>query len=123
MRVLLKIVSVAMLGGSMATPFNVLAAEKAIKPAQAIEQTVSKAQEAQNLLNSSGNAEEVIKLLKETAELGQEISANYKTEKARDTAIIHLKAVRTKVKEGKNDEAKEDLKNVIKEFSDIKGLI
>jgi hypothetical protein len=98
-------------------------AEKKVKPAEAIEIAVKKGDEALAALKSGASAEEVIKLIKETSESTGEIFSNYKTDKARDTAIIHLKAVRTKVKEGQTAEAQEGLEKAIKEIQDLKNTI
>lgn len=98
-------------------------AEKRVKPADAIEIAVKKGNDALAALKSGANAEEVIKLIKETSESTGEIFSNYKTDKARDTAIIHLKAVRTKLKEGQTAEAQEGLEKAIQEIQDLKNTI
>jgi hypothetical protein len=123
MKVLIKVLLSSFIVLAMMVSLNVSAEEKAKKPAVAIEIAVSKGDEALAVLKSGASAEEVIKLIKETSEATGEIFSNYKTDKARDTAIIHLKAVRTKLKEGQTVEAQEGLEKAIKEIQDLKNTI
>jgi hypothetical protein len=125
MKVLNKVLLSAFVALAMMGSMNASAAEaeKAMKPAAAIEIAVKKGDEALAALKSGASAEEVIKLIKETSESTGEIFSNYKTDKARDTAIIHLKAVRTKLKEGQTAEAQEGLEKAIKEIQDLKNTI
>jgi hypothetical protein len=125
MKVLKKVLLSSFVALAMMVSLNVSAAEaeKAMKPAAAIEIAVSKGDAALAALKGGASAEEVIKLIKETSEATGEIFSNYKTDKARDTAIIHLKAVRTKLKEGQTAEAQEGLEKAIKEIQDLKNTI
>jgi hypothetical protein len=123
MKVLIKVLLSSFIVLAMMVSLNVSDEEKAKKPAVAIEIAVSKGDEALAVLKSGASAEEVIKLIKETSEATGEIFSNYKTDKARDTAIIHLKAVRTKLKEGQTVEAQEGLEKAIKEIQDLKNTI
>jgi hypothetical protein len=123
MKVLKKVLLSSFIVLAMMVSLNVSAEEKAKKPAVAVEIAVSKGDEALAVLKSGASAEEVIKLIKETSEATGEIFSNYKTDKARDTAIIHLKAVRTKLKEGQTVEAQEGLEKAIKEIQDLKNTI
>lgn len=123
MKVLIKVLLSSFIVLAMMVSLNVSAEEKAKKPAVAIEIAVSKGDEALAALKGGASAEEVIKLIKETSEATGEIFSNYKTDKARDTAIIHLKAVRTKLKEGQTVEAQEGLEKAIKEIQDLKNTI
>ncbi|MEN9896753.1 MAG: hypothetical protein RLZZ66_402 [Pseudomonadota bacterium] len=123
MKVLIKVLLSSFIVLAMMVSLNVSAEEKAKKPAVAVEIAVSKGDEALAVLKSGASAEEVIKLIKETSEATGEIFSNYKTDKARDTAIIHLKAVRTKLKEGQTVEAQEGLEKAIKEIQDLKNTI
>jgi hypothetical protein len=125
MKVLKKVLLSSFVALAMMSSLNVSAAEaeKAMKPAAAIEIAVSKGDAALAALKGGASAEEVIKLIKETSEATGEIFSNYKTDKARDTAIIHLKAVRTKLKEGQTAEAQEGLEKAIKEIQDLKNTI
>ena len=118
------LVSVAIVS-AMICSFNVSAteAEKKVKPAEAIDIAVAKGGVALEAMKGSASVEEVTKLVKETSEATGEIFSNYKTDKARDTAIIHLKAVRTKLKEGQKAEAQEGLEKAIKEIQDLKNTI
>lgn len=123
MKVLIKVLLSSFIVLAMMVSLNVSAEEKAKKPAVAVEIAVSKGDEALAALKGGASAEEVIKLIKETSEATGEIFSNYKTDKARDTAIIHLKAVRTKLKEGQTAEAQEGLEKAIKEIQDLKNTI
>ncbi len=125
MKVLKKVLLSSFVALAMIGSLNVSAAEaeKAMKPAAAIEIAVSKGDAALAALKGGASAEEVIKLIKETSESTGEIFSNYKTDKARDTAIIHLKAVRTKLKEGQTAEAQEGLEKAIQEIKDLKNSI
>lgn len=123
MKVLIKVLLSSFIVLAMMVSLNVSAEEKAKKPAVAVEIAVSKGDEALAALKGGASAEEVIKLIKETSEATGEIFSNYKTDKARDTAIIHLKAVRTKLKEGQTVEAQEGLEKAIKEIQDLKNTI
>jgi hypothetical protein len=125
MKVFKKVLLSSFVALAMIGSLNVSAAEaeKAMKPAQAIEIAVSKGNTALAALKSGASAEEVIKLIKETSESTGEVFSNYKTDKARDTAIIHLKAVRTKLKEGQTAEAQEGLEKVIQEIQNLKNSI
>ena len=123
MKVLKKVLLSSFIVLAMMVSLNVSAEEKVKKPAVAVEIAVSKGDEALAVLKSGASAEEVIKLIKETSEATGEIFSNYKTDKARDTAIIHLKAVRTKLKEGQTVEAQEGLEKAIKEIQDLKNTI
>jgi hypothetical protein len=123
MKVLKKVLLSSFIVLAMMVSLNVSAEEKAKKPAVAVEIAVSKGDEALAALKGGASAEEVIKLIKETSEATGEIFSNYKTDKARDTAIIHLKAVRTKLKEGQTVEAQEGLEKAIKEIQDLKNTI
>ena len=123
MKVLKKVLLSSFIVLAMMVSLNVSAEEKAKKPAVAVEIAVSKGDEALAALKGGASAEEVIKLIKETSEATGEIFSNYKTDKARDTAIIHLKAVRTKLKEGQTAEAQEGLEKAIKEIQDLKNTI
>lgn len=99
MKVLKKILLSSFVALAMIGSLNVSAAEaeKKVKPAEAIEIAVKKGNDALAALKSGASPEEVIKMIKETSESTGEVFSNYKTDKARDTAIIHLKAVRTKL--------------------------
>lgn len=125
MKVLKKVLLSSFVALAMMGSLNVSAAEaeKKVKPAEAIEIAVKKGDEALAALKSGASSEEVIKLIKETSESTGEIFSNYKTDKARDTAIIHLKAVRTKLKEGQTAEAQEGLEKAIQEIKDLKNTI
>lgn len=125
MKVLKKILLSSFVALAMMGSLNVSAAEaeKKVKPAEAIEIAVSKGNAALAALKSGASAEEVTKLIKETSESTGEVFSNYKTDKARDTAIIHLKAVRTKLKEGQTAEAQEGLEKAIQEIQDLKNTI
>jgi hypothetical protein len=123
MKVLKKILLSSFIALAMIGSLNVSAEEKAMKPAAAIEIAVAKGDTALAALKNGASAEEVIKLIKETSEATGEVFSNYKTDKARDTAIIHLKAVRTKLKEGQTAEAQEGLEKAIKEIQDLKNSI
>ena len=123
MKVLKKVLLSSFIVLAMMVSLNVSAEEKAKKPAVAVEIAVSKGDEALAALKGGASAEEVIKLIKETSEATGEIFSNYKTDKARDTAIIHLKAVRTILKEGQTVEAQEGLEKAIKEIQDLKNTI
>lgn len=102
---------------------NAMAAEKTIPAPEAIAKASAATEAALKSLQSGASAEEVNKLIKDAAEAIGEIYANYKMDKKRDTAIIHLKAIRAKVSEGKKDEAEEALKNSVKEVSDLKNFL
>jgi len=123
MNVFKKVLSWVVVALAMTASLNVSAEEKTMKPAAAIEIAVSKGDAALAALKGGASAEEVIKLIKETSESTGEIFSNYKTDKARDTVIIHLKAVRTKLKEGQTAEAQEGLEKAIKEIQDLKNSI
>jgi hypothetical protein len=123
MNALKKVLSSVVVALAMTVSLNVSAAEKAMKPAEAIEITASKAEVALAAFKNGSNADEIIKLIKETSEAAGDVDSNYKMGKARDTVIIHLKVVRNKVKEGQMAEAEEGLKNAIKEISDLKNSI
>ncbi len=122
MKVLKNILSSFVIALAMTASSHVSAAE-AMKPAEAIEVAVSKTQAALDALKAGASAEEVNKLIRAAADATGEIYSNYKTDKARDTAINKLKALRAKVKEGKNAEAEEGLNNSIKEIGSLKDLI
>lgn len=102
---------------------NATAAEKTIPAPEAIAKATAATEEALKALQSGASAEDVNKLIKDAAEATSEVYANYKMDKKRDTAIIHLKAIRAKVTEGKKDEAEEALKNSVKEVSDLKNFL
>ena len=123
MNVFKKVLSLAVVALAITASLNVSAEEKAMKPAAAVEIAITKGNTALTALKGGSNAEEVIKLIKETSESTGEIFSNYKTDKARDTAIIHLKAVRTKLKEGQTAEAQEGLEKAIQEIQDLKNTI
>jgi hypothetical protein len=123
MKVLKKVLLSSFVALAMMVSLNVSAEEKAMKPAAAIEIAVAKGDTALAALKNGASADEVIKLIKETSEATGEVFSNYKTDKARDTAIIHLKAVRTKLKEGQTAEAQEGLEKAIKEIQDLKNSI
>jgi hypothetical protein len=123
MKVLKKVLLSSFVALAMMVSLNVSAEEKTMKPAAAIEIAVSKGDTALAALKNGASADEVIKLIKETSEATGEVFSNYKTDKARDTAIIHLKAVRTKLKEGQTAEAQEGLEKAIKEIQDLKNSI
>lgn len=125
MKVLKKVLLSSFVALAMMGSLNVSAAEaeKKVKPAEAIEIAVKKGNDALAALKSGASPEEVIKMIKETSESTGEVFSNYKTDKARDTAIIHLKAVRTKLKEGQTVEAQEGLEKAIKEIQDLKNTI
>jgi hypothetical protein len=123
MNVLKKVLSSVVVALAMTASLNVSAEEKTMKPAQAIEIAVTKGNAALAALKSGASVEEVTKLIKETSESAGEVFSNYKTDKARDTAIIHLKAVRTKLKEGQTTEAQEGLEKAIQEIQDLKNTI
>jgi hypothetical protein len=123
MKVLKKVLLSSFVALAMMVSLSVSAEEKTMKPAAAIEIAVSKGDTALAALKNGASADEVIKLIKETSEATGEVFSNYKTDKARDTAIIHLKAVRTKLKEGQTAEAQEGLEKAIKEIQDLKNSI
>ena len=106
----------------MLLSFNSVAAEKKVDPVQTTDKAIAATQEALKALEAGSSAEEVNKLIKDAAEVTSEIYANYKTDKARDTAIIHLKAIRAKVTAGNKDEAKAALEQSIQEIGDMKKL-
>ena len=123
MKVLKKVLLSSLVALAMTASLNLSAEEKVMKPAAAIEIAVSKGDATLAALKGGASADEVIKLIKETSEATGEVFSNYKTDKARDTAIIHLKAVRTKLKEGQTTEAQEGLEKAIKEIQDLKNTI
>ncbi|MCX7097376.1 MAG: hypothetical protein NTV43_05645 [Methylococcales bacterium] len=108
---------------AMTVSVNVSAAEKTIKPAEAIEIALAKVQVVINAVKAGSSAEDVNKLIRDAMDATGEIYSNYKTDKARDTAIIHLRAIRTKVKEGKTAEVEEALQNALKEIDNLKSII
>jgi hypothetical protein len=109
---------------AMTASFNTLAAEAPTKKApQAIEEAVTKGEEALNALKSGASAEDVNKLIKATADATGEIYSNYKSEKVRDTAIIKLKAVRKQLTAGDKAGAEEGLQKAIDDINSIKGMI
>jgi hypothetical protein len=123
MKVLKKVLFSIALALTISTSVFAESAETKVKPAQAIEIAVTKGNAALAALKSGASVEEVTKLIKETSESAGEVFSNYKTDKARDTAIIHLKAVRTKLKEGQTTEAQEGLEKAIQEIQDLKNTI
>jgi uncharacterized protein (DUF4213/DUF364 family) len=126
MKVLNKVLSSVAIAVALfsTSVFAETSAEKKVKPADAIEIAVKKGNEALAALKSGATNDEVIKLIKETSESTSEVFSNYKTDKARDTAIIHLKDVRTKLKNGgQASEAQEGLEKAIKEIQDLKNTI
>lgn len=99
-----------------------LAEQKAKKPAVAIDDTLAKLQVALDAVGK-GNGEELAVLIKEASNEAQELYSSYKVEFERDRAIIKLKSARKHAKESALPEAEKELKEVIKTFNDLKGMI
>jgi hypothetical protein len=123
MKALKKVLSFFVIALAMVVSFNVVAAEKTKPAAEAVEEAVTKGEAALSALKSGSSAEDVVKLIKDTAEATGEIYSNYKSEKVRDTAIIKLKAVRKQVTAGDKAGAETGLQKAVDDIKSIKGMI
>jgi hypothetical protein len=93
------------------------------KPAESVDMTVSKIQLAIDAIQKGASADEIDDLIKNAADFSKEINANDKVDRSRTKATSKLKAIRAKVKSGALPEAEQELKDVLKDFNDLKGLI
>lgn len=93
------------------------------KPAESIDLTVSKIQLAIDAIQKGASSDEIDDLIKNAADFSKEINANDKVDRSRTKATSKLKAIRAKVKSGALPEAEQELKDVLKDFNDLKGLI
>lgn len=123
MKALKKVLSFFVIALAMVMYFNAVAAEKTKPAAEAVEEAVTKGEAALSALKSGSSAEDVVKLIKDTAEATGEIYSNYKSEKVRDTAIIKLKAVRKQVTAGDKAGAETGLQKAVDDIKSIKGMI
>jgi hypothetical protein len=93
------------------------------KPAESVDMTVSKIQLAIDAFAKGASGDEIDNLIKDAADFSKEINANDKVDRARTKATSKLKAIRAKVKSGALPEAEQELKDTLKDFNDLKGLI
>lgn len=94
------------------------------KPAESIDMTVAKIQLAIDAVAKGASTEEIDDLIKNASDFSKEINANDKVDRARTKATAKLKTIRTTLKSGgAKPEIEQDLKNVLKDFNDLKGLL
>lgn len=92
-------------------------------PAEAIDMVSAKIQTALDALTTGTDGEAVSKLVKDSLDASKEINANDKVDMARSRANNKLKAARTHLKEGSTQQAEQDLRDALKGFQDLKGLL
>jgi hypothetical protein len=93
------------------------------KPAEAINNLVTKIKEAQAAIAAGKTDAEVLTLVQEAKALGKEINANDKVDRARAKATIHIAKAIGAVKEKDQKLANEHLTAAIPEFEALKSLI
>lgn len=93
------------------------------EPADAIDITISKIKVALDALTSGTEGEKVSALIKLASDSTKEINANDKVDMARSRANNVLKAAKLHAKESALQEAEQELRDAMKMFSDLKGLI
>jgi hypothetical protein len=93
------------------------------KPADAIDMVVAKIKEAQAAIDAGKSADEVLVIVKAAKDLGKEINANDKVDRARAKATIHLSKALGLLKEKDVKEAAVHLPEAAKAFAELKSLI
>lgn len=101
---------------------SAFAEAKTKKPAVAIEETIAKIQIALDAV-ATGKGEEVAALIKEASENANEIFSSYKVEFERDKAIQKLKSARKNAKNSALPQTEQELKEALKSFNDMKGML
>jgi hypothetical protein len=127
MKILKKILLSLSIAASMgAVSSSALAADPGritYKPAEAIDLSIEKTKAALDAIVSGSSGEAVANLIKEAADMSKEINANDRVDVARSKVTSKLKSARAHVKASALQEAEQELRDAIKAFGDMKGLI
>lgn len=127
MKILKKILLSLSIAASMgAVSSSALAADPGritYKPAEAIDLSIEKTKTALDAIAKGSSGEAVADLIKAAADMSKEINANDKVDVVRSKATSKLKSARAHAKASALPEAEQELKDAIKAFGDMKGLI
>lgn len=129
MKILKKILLSVFIATSMsAVSTSVLAAEPAddrtvYAPADAVDLAMAKIQTAIDAITTGSDNAAVAKLIKDAIDAGKELNANDKVDMAKQRANNKLKSARTHAKAGALQEAEQELRDAMKRYSDIKGIL
>ena len=93
------------------------------KPADAINNVIAKIKEAQDAIAAGKTDAEVLALVKAAKDLGKEINANDKVDRARAKATQHISKAIGYLKEKDQKVANEHLSAAIPDFEALKSLI
>ncbi|MFA6163390.1 MAG: hypothetical protein WAV82_02445 [Methylobacter sp.] len=93
------------------------------KPVEAIDLSIEKSKVALEAITKGSSGEEVAELIKDAADMSKEINANDKVDVARSKVTSKLKSARAHAKASSLQEAEQELRDAIKGFNDLKGLI
>ena len=93
------------------------------KPVEAINEVLARIKTAQDAITANQSGEEVAKLIKAAKDMGKEINANDKVDRARQRASQHLSKGIGMAKEQDLPKAAEHLNEAAKAFADLKSLL
>jgi hypothetical protein len=127
MKILKKFLLPLLIAASMgAVSTSVMAADPGrivYSPAEAIDLVVSKVIKALDAAATGADGEKVSALAKDALDASKEINANDKVDIARSRANNKLKSAKNHAKEGAAIEAEQELRDALKMFEDLKGLL
>lgn len=128
MKILKKILLSLLIAASMGAVSTSVLAETdkgriTYSPADAIDLVGSKIKIALEAVTSGSEGEKVSALIKDALDASKEINANDKVDMARSRANNKLKSAKTHAKDEALQEAEQELRDAIKMFEALKGLI
>jgi len=121
--VLCLFMAVSVVGVSTTAVAETDAGRVTYKPTDAINAVGAKIKEAQDAITAGKSFNDVIKVIKEAKDLGKEINANDKVDRARQRASQHLSKAIGMAKEQDLKKAAEHLDVAAKAFADLKSLL
>lgn len=93
------------------------------EPAQAIDLTVEKTRAAIAVIESGAEGEEVANAIKQAINMNKEINANDVVDRNRQRAATHLKKARRAAKKEQMQPAEEHLREALKGYESLKGML
>jgi len=122
-KILLSLAIASSLGAVSTTAVAYEEGRTVMTPAAAIDATVEKIRAAIAVIDNGAEGDAVADAVKEAIDMNKEINANDVVDRNRQRAAGHLKKARTAAKNGQLQPAEEHLRQALKGFEALKGML